>query len=399
MVTSLFIYANGRKNTYKFQNHSYGACTLIIRRYIHREILQRFLWVAGLLFLIYSSERFVGYLADAAAGKISGSLVFEFLWLKLVSVLPRLLPITIFLAVILTYSRLVSDNEMAILSSSGMSKLELLKIVFSLIVPVCIFIAVISFFVAPWAEVRLEELKARARQEADITGIAAGQFKEFSKGDRVVYVESLSDDKTTMENIFLQIRQHGKLGVLTSDRAVFEVDEESGNRYIKFEDGRRYVGQPGGLDYRITEYKTYAILIETPEAVLSSAKRRSSIPTSVLLFSDVARYKAELQWRASSVFSCMLLSLLAVILSQLSIGEKRYTLIFISMLIYFIYSNLLGVSKSLLERDEIPSIIGLWWVHSLLIISMLILYYLPQIKRHFKQNKDLQVLQGPSIHS
>lgn len=372
---------------------------MIIRRYIHKEILQRFLWVTGLLFLIYSSDKFVGYLADAAAGKISGSLIFEFLWLKLVSVLPTLLPVTIFLAVILTYSRLVSDNEMAILSSSGMSKPDQLKIVFSLILPVCIFIAGVSFFVAPWAEVRLEELKIQARQEADITGIAAGQFKEFSKGDRVVYIESLSDDRTAMENIFLQIRQHGKLGVLTSDRAVFEVDKESGNRYIKFEDGQRYVGVPGGLDYKITEYKTYAILLETPEAGLASAMRLRSVPTSDLLFSDVARHKAEIQWRASRVISCMLLSLLAVLLSQLPIGEKRYTLIFISMLVYFIYNNLLGVSKSLLKSDEIPSFVGLWWVHASLIIAMLIIYYFPQIKRRLKQNKGLQVLQDPSISS
>jgi len=356
--------------------------------------LQRFLWVAGLLLLIYSSEKFVDYLAEAAAGKISSSLVFQLLWFKLVSVLPKLLPVTIFLAVILTYSRLVSDNEMAILSASGISKLEQLKIVSYLIVPVCVFVAGISFLVAPWAEVRLEELKTQARQEADITGIAAGQFKEFSKGDRVVYVESLSDDKTTMENIFLQIRQHGKLGVLTSDRATFELDEESGNRYIKFEDGRRYVGQPGGLDYRITEYKTYAILVEANEAVLKAANRVEAIPTSILLFSDVASHKAELQWRASSILSCILLSLLAVLLSQLPIGEKRYVLIFISMLIYFIYSNLLGVSRSLLKHDQIPSIIGLWWVHALLITAMLVLYYLPQIKRRLKQNNNLQVLQA-----
>ena len=140
--------------------------------------MQRFLWVAGLLFLIYSSDRFVGYLADAAAGKISSSLVFEMLWLKLVSVLPKLLPVTIFLAVILTYSRLVSDNEMAILFSAGISKLEQLKIVSYLIVPICVFVVGISFIVAPWAEVRLQDLKNQARQEADITGIAAGQFKE-----------------------------------------------------------------------------------------------------------------------------------------------------------------------------------------------------------------------------
>ena len=367
---------------------------MILRRSIHLEILQRLFWLAGLLFLIYSSDRFVGYLADAAAGKISSSLVFEMLWLKLVSVLPRLLPVTIFLAVILTYSRLVSDNEMAIMFTTGMRKLEQLKIVSLLIVPVCIVVAGVAFLLAPWAEVSLQKLKTQARQDADITGIAAGQFKEFSKGDRIVYVESLSGDKKAMENIFLQVRQHGRQGVLTSDRAVFELDEASGNRYIKFEDGRRYVGTPGALDYKITEYKTYAILLETDESVLDAGKRLSSIPTSILLFSELAQHKAELQWRVSSVLSCMLLSLLAVLLSQLPIGEKRYVLIFISMLIYFIYSNLLGVSKSLLERDEIPSFIGLWWVHALLIITILILYYLPQIRRWLKQSNEVQVLKA-----
>jgi len=367
---------------------------LILRRSIHLEILQRLFWLAGLLFLIYSSDRFAEYLADAAAGKISSSLVFEMLWLKLVSVLPRLLPVTIFLAVILTYSRLVSDNEMAIMFTTGMRKLEQLKIVSLLIVPVCIVVAGVAFLLAPWAEVSLQKLKTQARQDADITGIAAGQFKEFSKGDRIVYVESLSGDKTAMENIFLQVRQHGRQGVLTSDRAVFELDEASGNRYIKFEDGRRYVGTPGALDYKITEYKTYAILLETGESVLDAGKRLSSIPTSILLFSELAKHKAELQWRVSSVLSCMLLSLLAVLLSQLPIGEKRYVLIFISMLIYFIYSNLLGVSKSLLERDEIPSFIGLWWVHALLIITILLLYYLPQIRRWLKQSNEVQVLKA-----
>ncbi|MEE9574464.1 MAG: LptF/LptG family permease, partial [Gammaproteobacteria bacterium] len=251
---------------------------MILRRSIHLEILQRLFWLAGLLFLIYSSDRFVGYLADAAAGKISSSLVFEMLWLKLVSVLPRLLPVTIFLAVILTYSRLVSDNEMAIMFTTGMRKLEQLKIVSLLIVPVCFVVAGVAFLLAPWAEVSLQKLKTQARQDADITGIAAGQFKEFSKGDRIVYVESLSGDKTAMENIFLQVRQHGRQGVLTSDRAVFELDEASGNRYIKFEDGRRYVGTPGALDYKITEYKTYAILLETGESVLNAGKRLESIP-------------------------------------------------------------------------------------------------------------------------
>jgi lipopolysaccharide export system permease protein len=64
------------------------------------------------------------------------------------------------------------------------------------------------------------------------------------------------------------------------------------------------------------------------------------------------------------------------------------------MLIYFIYSNLLGISKSLLKNDVIPSMMGLWWVHALLIIIMLVLYYLPQIKRRLKPNDGLQILQA-----
>ena len=367
---------------------------MIVRRYIHREILQRLLWMAGLLFLIYSSDRFVGYLADAAAGKISSALVLELLWLKLLSVLPKLLPVTLFLSVILTYSRLVSDNEIAIMFSTGMSMLEHLKIVCIFVVPVCVVVASLSFFVAPWAEDNFQALRNQAKQDADITSITAGQFKEFSKGDKVVYVESLSDDRTTMKNIFLQIRQHGKLSILTADRAVLEIDEASGNRYIKFEAGRRYIGTPDGLDYSITQYKTYAILLEASEAVLDAGKRLEAIPTSILLLSDNVQHKAELQWRISTVFSCLLLSLLAVLLSQLSVGGKRYSVIFISMLIYFIYSNLLGVSKSLLYRDEIPAIAGLWWVHALLIVIILILYYLPRIMQRIKKNTDLQVLKG-----
>jgi lipopolysaccharide export system permease protein len=85
---------------------------------------------------------------------------------------------------------------MAIMFTTGMRKLEQLKIVSLLIVPVCIVVAGVAFLLAPWAEVSLQKLKTQARQDADITGIAAGQFKEFSKGDRIVYVESLSGDKT-----------------------------------------------------------------------------------------------------------------------------------------------------------------------------------------------------------
>jgi lipopolysaccharide export system permease protein len=364
---------------------------LIIERYIHREILQRLIWIVGLLFLILASIKFVDYLADAAAGNIAMEFIFRMLWLKILAVQPKLLPITLFLAVILAYSRMAKDNELTILLTAGIGKFTQLKIVSRFALIFCIFIAVIVFFAAPWAESELIKLNVLAKKQSDITGIAAGKFKEFGKGNWVVYVERLSDDKRAMENVFLQIRRQNKLGVLTSDRAASETDEGSGNRYIVFENGRRYDGRPGELGYQITKYDKYGVMIETKK-VESVATKLAAVPTIVLIASKLPMHRAELQWRISVVLACFLLALLAVLLNQFSFGKKPYVLLFIAILIYFIYSNLLGISRTLLKRDEISPYLGLWWVHLMLILIILFLYYLPQIMQLRKRDKHMQIL-------
>ena len=364
---------------------------MIIERYIYREILLRVAWIAGLLFLIFASNKFVDFLADAAAGKLPVNMILNLLWLKMLAIQPKLLPVTLFLAVLLAYARLSRDNELAILATSGVGKKDQIMIVTRLAALFCLFIAGISFYAAPWAESKIMLLKLEAKKDADITGISAGKFREFSKGDRVVYVESISEDKRAMENVFLQIRPRNKLGVLTSDSARFDVSEDSGNRYIVFENGRRYIGKPGMLDYQITEYSKYGVLIET-ENVDSVASKLDAVPTSVLLVSELPIHRAELQWRISSVLACFLLALLAVLLNQFSLGQKPYVLIFISVLAYFLYSNLLSISKTLLKRDDISPYLGLWWAHIVLILIMIFLYYSPMLMQMYKRDDKLQVL-------
>ena len=364
---------------------------MIIERYVHREILQRLVWIIGLLMLIFTSNKFVDYLADAAAGNLAPGLIFKMLCLKLLSVQPTLLPVTLFLAIILAYSRLTRDNELIILSTSGVGKAYHLKVIARFTTVICIIVAFIAFYAAPWAESKTMELKTLAKKDSDITGISAGRFREFSQGDRVVYVEELSPDKRAMENVFLQIRQREKLGVLTSDRARFDIDHGSGQRFIVFEDGRRYIGKPGMLDYQITEYNKYGVLIET-QNVESVASKLGAVPTSILLVSKLPIHRAELQWRISTILSCFLLALLAVLLNQFSLGQKPYLLIFISILAYFIYSNLLGISKTLMKRDEISPFIGLWWVHLILILILIFLYYSPTLMQLYKRDNKQQIL-------
>ena len=357
---------------------------MILRRYIHREIVEKLGWIIGLLLLIITSNRFVRYLADAAAGTFPTDLVFQALLMKMLTTLPKLMPIAVFLAVILGLSRLARDKELTAVSvSAGARRVELTSVLqFSLLFSLIVFAT--SFYISPWAAQNTEELRARAELEAETAGIAAGKFNEMSKGERVIYIERSSNDRNRMENVFLQARRGTQTSVINSNSASYRKLEASGDKFILFEDGRRYTGASDSLDYRITRYKTYAVLVEQDDETSEHVKLES-LPTSTLLGSDSPKHKAELQWRLSFVISSLLLPALAVALSRFSFSEQKYLSAFVALLVYVIYSNFLSVAKTLLKRDEIPGFVGLWWVHLALLGLIVMIFLLPAVRLRMKK--------------
>lgn len=356
---------------------------MILERHIHREILEKAGWILGLLLLVLASNRFVEYLADAASGKLPADFILRMLAMKVLAMLPKILPIGIFLAVMLAMSRLARDKELVVIFGAGLGESFQMAAVARIAGLYALLVFAVSFFLAPWAERQVQDLRDRAEVEADVTGIAPGQFREFSKGDRIVYVERVAQDGDVMEDVFLQVRERNRLGVLTSDRARYQTEQRTGSRYVLFEDGRRYMGMPGTLNYQITEYRTYAVLLQQG-AEGTVPDELEAIPTLQLLRQASPAHHAELQWRLSAIIAAMLLPLLGVAMSRFSFNEHRYAPVFVAVAIYFIYSNLLGISKTLFKRDQLPGLIGLWWVHLLLIGAVLLILHLPDLRRRLR---------------
>lgn len=341
----------------------------------------------GLLILVFTSNRFVGFLADAAEGSIPGDLVFQMLAYKMLATLPKIFPVAILVAMLLGFTRMANDRELVVMLAAGISRRFQLQVVTKFAAAFCILAAITTLYLAPWAEQQLFAVKEVAKQRADIAGIRPGQFKEFSKGERIVYVQRSSEDKFSMEEVFLHAKQEGvnkrdaKSGVLTAASARFRDDRESGNRYIEFSNGNRYVMEPGQLDYQIIEFETYALLTEKAK-VTESGLKTDALSTSTLIRSDNKVHQAELQWRVSMVIACLMLPWLGVLLIQTHTREeRRYGPFVIAISIYLIYSNLLGISQTLVRRDVLPVFIGLWWVHLLLAGVLFLFYYLPRHKR------------------
>lgn len=359
---------------------------MILERYIHREILEKVGWIASLLILILASNRFVGYLADAAAGNLPTDMITQMLGMKMLALLPRLLPVAYFLSVMLALSRMGRDKELTILFGAGMSELFQIKTVTRFSIVYAVVLSVFSLYLSPWAEARVNKLENEAKVNTDISGLAPGQFREFSQGDRVVYVQRLSEDKDSMKHVFLQVRQHNRLGVLTSDTAKYLVKPKTGSRYVIFQNGRRYVGKPGMRNYQITRYHSYAVMLDQGQAG-AAGEDLEGVPTAELVGSDDPMYRAELQWRLASIIAALLLPILGVAMNRFSFSENRYAPVFIAVAIYFIYSNLLSISKTLLKRNKIPDEIGMWWVHLALIVIIVLILKFPAIKRLFRHQQ------------
>lgn len=335
----------------------------------------------GLLILVFTSNRFVGFLADAAEGALPGDLVFQMLAFKMLATMPKIFPVAILIAMLMSFARMANDKELVVMLAAGISRRFQLETVLRFALFFSTLVTVFILFIAPWAEQQMQQLKEVAKQRADIAGIRPGQFKEFNKGERIVYVQKPSEDKLSMEDVFLYVRdddrkaQGKKHGVLTAETARFKNDKDSGNRYIEFQQGQRYVIEPKTLDYQITEFDTYALITEQAD-VESSSLKTEALPTSMLITSDNKAHQAEFQWRISLIIACILLPIFSVMLIQIHTREeKRYGPFILAISVYFIYSNMIRISHTLVRKESIPAFVGVWWVHILLIGVIAALFY------------------------
>lgn len=355
---------------------------LIIQRYLFREILYTLIALTILLLLIYISHRFMVYLVDASAGNLPTQFILQLLVTRLLGDLVLILPLGFFLAILLALGRLYKDNEITALAACGIgiptSSILTLGVIFA------ILIGFLSLIVAPWAKAQMHQLITHIAAVGEVSGIAAGRFKELIQGQGVFYVERVDAEHKIMGTVFAQANLPDRRIVLTAKQSYQTV--EAGELYLTFIDGRRYDNKPGLLNYEITEFAEHKIIIPKQTHSINN-KEREAIPTIDLLGVEDPIYQAELQWRISLPISVVLLAILAVPLSHTTPRQGQYSKVFTGILIYLIYNNLLNIAKKWLENGDVPPQFGLWWVHGGLLLIIAILANIAFLKNQFNTIK------------
>lgn len=346
---------------------------MIVERYLFRELLYTLLGVTLLLSLIILSSTFVRVLAEAADGSYPRQIVLSLFALKSIPNLAVVLPLAFLLSVLLALGRLYKDSEMVVLAACGVGPERVVRVVSVLAVIIGLVVALFTLWIVPATQEKSQQLLDQATARNEIEGIAAGRFNTAGSGDQLIYAEEISSDRRTLTNIFGYARDAtGRMNLITAQSAYQHFDREKGERYLVLENGYRYEGAPGAADFRIIRFKQHGVRIQARE-VVPSKRAQYSVPTSTLWQSDKRSDMAELQWRISVPLSTVILGLFAVPLAKTNPRQGRYGRLFAGILVYVIYNNLMTVGRAWVDKGSVPDWLGMWWVHGLLVVLVLIL--------------------------
>lgn len=353
---------------------------MILTRYLARSVFANLAGIGSLLLVIFISNRFVNYLAEAVGGEVSGSAILTLILLKLPVYVGQLLPLATMLAILVVFGRLYRDNEMPVLFSSGIGPGRLALMVLRMTLPVTVAVALLVLVVSPWAMEREFDIKAGEKSSALLRSLNPGRFTQLGGGRGIFYVENLSADGQRLEHVFVastltpdaDVDQQPRLAVMASSEARHWQDPDTGDHYVTMDQGDRYEGVPGQGDFRLIHFDRFGLRMETRGEVRRTSKREG-VSTASLITNATPKDRAELEWRLGVILSVPLLALLAVPLSRTEARQSRFARILPALLVYITYVNLLSVSRVWIEHEARQAWLGLWWVHALLLLLVLVL--------------------------
>ncbi|MGH8209736.1 MAG: LptF/LptG family permease, partial [Steroidobacteraceae bacterium] len=215
---------------------------------------------------------------------------------------------------------------------------------------------------APEATARGLSLRNTALRAGQFAPIAPGKFRSFGGGSAVVYAQNVNKDGT-LGNVFVEHNRGPVVEVALAVRARHSVTPDGMTHTITLYDGERYEGQPGSPEFRIVHFAEHTIPVQVP-VVSDVVKNLEAQPSRSLWDSQDLNKRAELHWRVAMPVSCIVLTLLAVPLARLRPRQGRYARVWVAVVIYFLYQNLITVGKVWIARGAVPEIVGLWWTHA-----------------------------------
>ena len=343
-----------------------------VSRYINRELLAVFFLTFIVFVVVAASGRFSFYLQRVIEGRFAPDVLFTVVGLRLPEYSQFLLPVSFFIAMMLTISRLQSDNEYIVLQYAGMTPRRLLMSLALPMLVITFLVGVLAMVVTPMAGRTLSELILEQDRQGQFLNVFPGVFNASADDSTVLYAQETSEDHAELQDVFIfEQLKDGRQSTTWSSTGRQRMDEGTHARFLVLGNGVRYEGRPGDADYRKVEFATLSRrLPEVSED--EDDDRLSTFPLNELPDSLMGRI--EWQWRLAPPMFTLIVALLAFGLARVPPRSERFGNIAPGLLILAIYYEALVVVHRSMIAGNWPEALGLWPIHAVhLAIAILLI--------------------------
>jgi lipopolysaccharide export system permease protein len=358
----------------------------IISRYLLKSLVVFFLAIFFIIGLIVFGNQFVLTVQESVEHGIPIQELMPIVGFNMLRDLPIILSLSFFLSIIISISQFYKNSEAVVMNSFGMGDKSFIHLIQPVVVFLFLLVFALTIYAVPWAKQQKSFAEDETVNASEFSFISEGKFESFKNGEIVFYASESSQideaGEQNMEEIFIYVSNETSPIVVLASGATKYTDSDNESIYLRLKDGVRYEGLPGDENVNILDFDRYDLEIVSGE-VQKSLSNFSEIEekTSIdLLMEGGNLANAEIQWRLSQPISILILSFIGVLLAKTSPRTGKGVNLLFGIIIFMLYNNGLLVAKNSIESGQLNPFVGLWSIHILLILFMIIFYQFRQGK-------------------
>ena len=342
----------------------------ILSKSLNMEVLKTSSSILMILFLLVVGSRFVGYFEKAAEGLMDPSIIFSVIFLRFPDFITLLIPLSFFLGILISISRLYAEREIYGYISVGLSQLDLVKFLAPQAFIYFSITLMLSLYVAPYTKALSQEIMSIDSFEEQIESMKPDKIYSFEDGRAFIYAKAINDNVLEDVKMF-RTDDNGSNLIIAEQLRVNKINRQL---ELDFKSGVFYKGIFSEQRQVISSFENFISPIER------DVDRVSGLSMSKIFDYSAESEKANFQWNISIPATLIILLFLGVYMGAVKPRQGRFSVILPGMLIYIAYLSLLILARESLSTNP-TSGIGLWWIH--LIFGFLIMLYI------FKNNLQI----------
>ena len=337
----------------------------ILLKSLNFEVLLSTIGVLLIFFFLVVSSRFVGYFEQASEGLIDPSLVFKVVFLRFPDFITLLLPLSFFLGVIITVSRLYSDREIFGYLAGGLSENDLVKYLFPQAMFFFLITLSLSIFLAPYTKELSKEILSLDTIQEQFESVRPKELFSFNENDGFIHVENKENNILDEVIIFIQNDDYSSL--IIAENLIHE--DLSSKTNLDFKDGVLYQD----IFNQNSSFVSYFGELSVP--INNSKNTISGLSLSKLFDFSIKSSKSQTQWNLSIPLTIFVLLIYAVNFSKVEPRQGRFSVLVPSIFIYILYLSLLILARDSFDEGSIASQNYIWYVHLIFLLFAIFLLF------------------------